>query len=184
MINKKAFRKKKRAEISVLPQDYIERSNEAIAERLLTLPEFQQAKRLFAYCSVGREVDTQAIIKAAAKLGKEIFLPVVLGNGIMEYARFENESLLSPGSLQIPEPGPEAVRDTPKSEDLLLVPGLCFDANRFRQGQGGGYYDRFLPGLPCPTVGLARERLMPVSVPRETHDMAVDILLTESRTLR
>ena len=184
MMNKKAFRKKKRAEISLLPQEYIDRSNEAIAERLLALPEFKTAKRLFAYWSVDREVDTQAIIKAAAKLGKEIFLPVVLGDGIMEYARFENDSLLSMGSLRIPEPGPEAERDTPTAEDLFLVPGLCFDADRFRQGQGGGYYDRYLPGLPCPTVGLARERLMPVSVPREAHDRSVDILLTEARTLR
>lgn len=84
MMNKKAFRKKKRAEISILPQEYIDRSNEAIAERLLALPEFKTAKRLFAYWSVDREVDTQAIIKAAAKFGKEIFLPVVLGDGIME----------------------------------------------------------------------------------------------------
>jgi len=48
MMNKKAFRKKKRAEISILPQEYIDRSNEAIAERLLALPEFKTAKRLFA----------------------------------------------------------------------------------------------------------------------------------------
>ena len=184
MQDKAAFRKKKRAEIRMLPEEYLRQSDAAILAGLLSLPEYRTAGRLFAYCSVGREVDTQEILRLAAADGKEIFLPVVLGDGLMEYARFDGADSLDAGFKDIPEPGPDALRDTPNAQDLLLVPGVCFDVENYRMGQGGGYYDRYLAHTKAITVGLARERLMPVSVPREAFDRPVDILLTDARVLR
>ena len=184
MNDKKAFRAKKRAEIKLLPESYIRESDERITERLSSLPEFAAADRLFAYYSIGNEVDTHRILKLAEKLRKTVFLPVVLGNGVMEYALFDREGALRSGALHIPEPAEEAVRAIPRAGDVILVPALCYDAQRYRLGQGGGYYDRFLENCPAVTVGLARERLMPVSVPREAHDLPVRILLTEARTFR
>jgi len=184
MQDKAAFRRKKRAEIRVLPEEYLSRSDAAVCDRLFSLPEYRNAKRIFAYYSVGREVDTRDILKAAAADGKDIFLPVVLGEGIMEYARFSGAELLAAGFRDIPEPAPDAERAVPQGTDLLLVPGVCFDAENYRMGQGGGYYDRYLARTAVCTAGLARERLMPVSVPREVYDRPVDILVTESRTLR
>lgn len=184
MNDKAAFRTKKRAEIKMLPPEYLSASDEAITQKLLTLPEYRNAKRLFAYCSVGREVNTKQILLSAEADGKAVFLPVVLGGGIMEFAEFNGFGSLDSGIYHIPEPGAAALRDVPEENDLLLVPGLCFDAARYRLGQGGGYYDRYLAKVHCLTVGLARERLMPVAVPREAHDQSVDILLTDSRILR
>ncbi len=184
MIDKKAFRAKKRAEIKLLPEAYVKESDERITERLASLPEFIAADRLFAYYSIGNEVDTHRLLKLAEKLRKTVFLPVVLGNGVMEFALYDRDGALKSGALHIPEPAEEAVRAIPRTGDVILVPGLCFDAERFRIGQGGGYYDRFLKDCPAISVGLARERLMPVAVPRQEHDLPVDILITEARTFR
>ena len=184
MIDKQAFRTQKRAEIRILPEAYIAASDAGIFQQLAALPEFQTAGRIFAYYSVGREADTQRILAQASALGKSIALPVVLGSGRMEYALFERPEQLCPGTLRIPEPSPDMPRVTPVPGDLLLVPGLCFDGEKYRMGQGGGYYDRYLPGCTAVTVGLARERLMPVRVPREVYDRPVDILITEARILR
>lgn len=184
MSDKRAFRKKKRWEIRCLPEAYITDSDAGITRRLVRLPEFLAARRLFAYCSVGREVDTRQILALAAQAGKTVALPVVLGDGLMEYALFQDFEKLRDGALHIPEPGPEAPRLQPAAGDLVLVPGLCFDGERYRMGQGGGYYDRLLERCPSLSVGLARERLMPPHVPREAHDRPVDILITEARTLR
>ena len=184
MGDKRAFRKKKRWEIRCLPESYIADSDAGITRRLVRLPEFCAAKRLFAYCSVGREVDTRQILTLAAQASKAIALPVVLGEGRMEFALFQDFEKLRAGALQIPEPGPEAPRLQPEAGDLILVPGLCFDAEGYRLGQGGGYYDRLLECCPALSVGLARERLMCPDIPREAHDRPVDILITEARTLR
>ena len=184
MIDKKAFRAKKRAEIKLLPESYIKESDERITERLSSLPEFINADRIFAYYSIGNEVDTHRILKLVEKQRKTVFLPVVLGNGIMEFALFDRDGALRSGALHIPEPAEEAVRAIPRKGDVILVPALCYDSSRYRLGQGGGYYDRFLTNCPACSIGLARERLMPVSVPRMDHDLPVEILLTEARIFR
>lgn len=179
MFDKRAFRNSIRAEIRDLPADYLSASDAAIAEHLITLPEFINASRIFAYLSVGREVDTRRIMDTAQKMGKEIYLPVVLGNGIMEFARYDAAARMRDGALHIPEPDASAPRAVPYEQDLIIVPGLCFDADKFRMGQGGGYYDRYLAACSCISVGLARERLMPTAVPKERCDLPVDILVTE-----
>ncbi len=184
MVDKKAFRAKKRAEIKLLPESYIRESDERITEALTSLPEFAAADRIFAYYSIGNEVDTHRILKIAEKQRKTVFLPVVLGNGVMEFALFDREGALKSGALHIPEPAEEAVRAIPRAGDVILVPALCYDVQRYRLGQGGGYYDRFLENCPAVSVGIGRERLMPVSVPREAHDLPVDVLLTEARVFR
>ena len=184
MSAKPDFRKSVRAAIRELPQDYLSFSDAAITERFLALPEFRHAKRIFAYLSVGREVDTAQIIASAVGLGKEVYLPVVQGDGIMEFARYDSAHMLQNGSLNIPEPDASAERAVPCPADLLIVPGLCFDADKYRMGLGGGYYDRYLAKYDVLSVGLARERLMPASVPRETFDLPVKILMTEERIIR
>jgi 5-formyltetrahydrofolate cyclo-ligase len=78
--------------------------------------------------------------------------------------------------------------------DLVLVPGIAFDTECRRLGQGRGYYDSFLlranesnaeKGLrrPC-TVGLCfDEQMLPDGehVPVQEHDMLLDYIVTPSR---
>ena len=72
--------------------------------------------------------------------------------------------------------------DHPVQTDLLLVPCVGFDAARLRLGYGGGYYDRTLASLqPRPyTVGLAFECARVAALPREPHDVPLDLILTET----
>ena len=184
MIDKKAFRVKKRAEIKLLPESYIKDSDARIAKKLSSLPEFAAASRIFAYYSIGNEVDTHWILKLTEKQRKTVFLPVVRGNGLMEFALFDHDGALRSGALHIPEPAEEAMRAIPQKDDIILVPGLCYDAQRYRLGQGGGYYDRFLADCPAVSIGIGRERLMPNAVPRQPHDLPVDVFVTEARVFR
>jgi 5-formyltetrahydrofolate cyclo-ligase len=67
----------------------------------------------------------------------------------------------------------------------VLVPGLAFDATGRRLGYGGGYYDRLLPFLSpaAPRVAGAFEAQIVDSVPTAPHDITVDCIVTEQRTL-
>lgn len=64
---------------------------------------------------------------------------------------------------------------------LLLVPGLAFDANGYRIGYGRGFYDALLDQLPedVLTVGVGFEAQMDLPVPVDPHDLPVNALLSE-----
>jgi 5-formyltetrahydrofolate cyclo-ligase len=68
--------------------------------------------------------------------------------------------------------------------DLLFVPCVGFDADGFRLGYGGGYYDRTLavwPGAKKPlTVGIAYEACRTDALQREAHDIPLDLIVTEA----
>jgi 5-formyltetrahydrofolate cyclo-ligase len=61
---------------------------------------------------------------------------------------------------------------------LVLVPGLAFDAAGGRLGRGGGFYDRFLAGVSCPTVGVCHSCQIVSSVPADPHDRLVGCVVT------
>ena len=152
-----------------------------ITLQVLSLPAFQAAERIFAYCSVVPEVDTHAILAQVRRRGKTVALPVTQPDGQMRFARFDGA--LVPGRFGIPEPPRSARTLLPQPGDLMLVPALAYDRAGRRLGRGGGYYDRLLPQLHCPTVLICREQLMSPEVPVEEHDMRCTMLVTEKGIL-
>ena len=54
------------------------------------------------------------------------------------------------------------------------------------QDLGGGWYDRLLPGLrpDCLTVGVGFDIQLRPELPTERHDVGVQCVVTETRTLR
>ncbi len=67
--------------------------------------------------------------------------------------------------------------------DLVLVPGLAFDAHRNRIGYGRGYYDRFLAQVAAPRIGLIPDALLVEAVPVDDHDVPVDLVVTDTTTI-
>lgn len=69
---------------------------------------------------------------------------------------------------------------------VFVVPGLAFDEQGNRLGHGVGYYDRLLSQAPASTllVGTALERRIFPEIPTDEHDVAMDVLVTESRVIR
>ena len=177
--DKQSLRTKKRSELEALPQSYIDESNAAIEARLLSLPEYLDAKRVFSYFSVGREVKTQGIISRALTDGKQVALPVCETGGKMSFRLIQSLSELCPGKFGIPEPAPDAPELTPRAGDIMIVPALCCDEHGNRLGHGAGYYDRYLAQCDCFTVCLCRKRMLESVIPTEPTDIAVSLVLTE-----
>lgn len=65
--------------------------------------------------------------------------------------------------------------------DVVIVPGVAFDRKGGRLGYGGGYYDRFLPQLRpnALKIGIAYQLQMVEQLPMETHDIPLDLIVTE-----
>ncbi len=179
MENKKAFRDSVLDKISALSDEYIRESNDGIFRNFLSLSEYKNAATIFAYISEKREPDTVKIIHAALSSGKRVALPVSLPGGIMEPRLIADLDELVPGRFGIPAPPDSAPLVLRDEIDMIIVPAVTFDANGYRLGRGGGYYDRFLAGSAAFSVGLGRQRLI-MPVPLESHDMNVNCLITES----
>lgn len=177
--DKQALRTKKRSELEALPQGYIDESNAAIEAKLLSLPEYLNAKRVFVYFGIGREVKTQGIISRALAAGKQVALPVCQDCGNMSFRLISDLSELRSGKFGIPEPSPDAPELTPRAGDIMIVPALCCDEHGNRLGHGAGYYDRYLANCDCFTVCLCRKRMLESIIPTEPTDIAVSLVLTE-----
>lgn len=177
--DKQSLRSKKRSELETLPQSYIDENNTAIEAKLLALPEYLAAKRVFVYFSIGREVKTQGIISHALAAGKPVALPVCQDGGNMRFRLISSLRDLHPGKFGIPEPAPDAPELTPQAGDIVIVPALCCDEHGNRLGHGAGYYDRYLEQCDCFTVCLCRRHMLESAVPTEPTDIAVKLVLTE-----
>ena len=180
---KAQLRKEILDEISALPEDYVAASDEGIFHRVLALPEFVTSRNILIYHSVSREPATPGIAQAALTGGKTVAFPLCFRGGIMQARIVASLSELRPAMLGIPAPPETAPAIAPGELDLVIVPALAFDLKGFRIGYGGGYYDRYLSGIPAITVGITRERLLRDELPAERHDVAVRCIITEERTL-
>ncbi len=163
----------------------------AISDKLLGLKEFEAADIIMMYMDFRNEVKTDRIIAEALARGKKVALPVIDNSeGKRELRIFlvnDPEKDLVKCGYGILEP------DTTRAEQvdagrigLVLVPGVSFGMNRHRIGYGAGYYDRFLSGLApeVPKIGLAFEFQLTESIPACEFDVAMDMIITESRIIR
>jgi 5-formyltetrahydrofolate cyclo-ligase len=163
------------------PEEEIARASQVIEARVRELPEFQSAQVLAMYHAMPSEPATRGLIGAALGLGKQVVLPL-FGHDEPELGFFVSWDRLVPGPLGIAQPAGPAIPIA--RVDLFLVPGLAFDRAGFRLGRGKGYYDRLLArrspqALMC---GVCFDDVLVERLPRESHDIPMDRLLTPAAT--
>ena len=179
MADKAAFRESIKALEHQIPAAQRLESDQALRDAFLRLPQLAGAETVLLYYGMGFEVDTRPLLDTLLRRGKRVLLPRCLPAGGMEARRYEPDKLRR-HRYGMWEPGPVCEAVEAARIDLILVPGLCFDRQRFRLGRGGGYYDRYLAGYGGFTVGLCRDALLQAAVPREDWDMSVSLVLTET----
>lgn len=161
--------------------------SQQITDRVMQLPEYESANCVMWYVDVRDEVRTRHALPGALKSGKRIVIPYcVLGE--LELFHLESMNELETGMYSILEPLAELREVAPKrvdvsALDLILVPGVAFDARGGRTGHGKGYYDKLLENArpDTPLVSLAFECQMFDEIPMQPHDIYMDKVVTESR---
>ena len=158
----------------------------AIMGRLLSLKAVKQARTIFAYAAMEDEVQTEALISSLLEMGKRVALPLITGKRTMEAVLVPAMDALEYGAYHI-----LTVREDrrvvlpPQEIDCVLVPGVAFDMDGTRLGMGGGYYDVFLPKIPCAVkIAMAYSCQIVESVPKLSHDCGVDWIVTEKGSFR
>ncbi len=160
-------------------KEVLERSRE-IWEKLKELNEFRKAKTILFYYSIKNEVRTDFMIKEV--LGsKKVALPSIKDDFIVPI-EVKDLKLMKKGKFGIPEPIGDEI--SLKDIDLVIVPGIAFDLEGYRIGYGKGYYDNFLRKIVCKKIGLAYDFQIVKKLPRNSYDVPVDIIITETRIIK
>ncbi len=68
--------------------------------------------------------------------------------------------------------------------DLILVPLLAFDKDGHRLGYGQGHFDKYLHQHKVITIGVGFSGQEVDKIPRQSHDFALEYLLTEKGLIR
>ena len=163
--------------------------SDAIADRLLALPEYKAAGTIECYVAMPDEVQTVRIIGEALRVGKRVIVPVVdRAQRMLTFSELKHPAIeLRAGHFGILEPASEYVRPLPlESAQLVIVPVVAWDERGNRIGHGAGYYDRALAPLPkhCVSFGLAAEAQRAAAIPAEAYDVRLDAVVTERRVVR
>ena len=159
------------------------RDAEAVCVRILALPAYRDARVVMAYAAARGEIALDAVMADALAQGKALALPLCVGPGEMQARRVTAIEQLHPGRYGIMAPADSCPPVVPEDIGLVLVPGVAFDARGGRLGQGGGYYDRFLPQTRALRVGICPETALLESVPMRAHDMRMNAIVTPERTI-
>lgn len=152
------------------------------AERLLEMsleatpeleknPHYNDANIVMLYHPLWDEVDVKPLFERALLAGKRVILPTVKGDDIIP-VEITASTRWVVGDYNILEPIAEPyVGDI----DLVVVPGVAFDAKGNRLGRGKGYYDRFLENFPNTyRLGICFTFQMVESVPVEPFDLPMN----------
>ncbi|MBO5538154.1 MAG: 5-formyltetrahydrofolate cyclo-ligase [Prevotella sp.] len=143
----------------------------SVINRLLAHPRMQAAQSVLLFHSLPDEVFTHHAIEQLFRQGRQVFLPVVVGDGLMQMGLYAGSEALHQGAFHILEPEPV----TEATVDVAVVPGVAFDAQGNRLGRGKGYYDRFLSLHPeVYKLGLCFPFQLVSEVPASPHDVPVD----------
>lgn len=180
---KRLLRARARSLREALGADAIAEWSAAIRRRLCDTSAIRGAGTVFCYLSIGREVDTRALIDDLVAAGKRVLVPSIVGRGHMEACPFRGWSRLRAGPLGIPAPAGEP--PWTDAVDVALVPGVAFDIRGRRLGLGAGYYDRWLAAHAVGArIGLAFEIQILADLPADAYDQQMDLVVTERRVLQ
>ena len=131
------------------------------------------SQTIVAYYPLSDEVDIRPLLDEWIAEGKSVILPKVTGDDTMELRCYTSHDDLQEGAFHILEPVGELFTDF-ASIDVVLVPGVAFDAEGHRLGRGRGYYDRFLRTLTVQTIGVCFDFQKVDEVPFDKYDIPVD----------
>ena len=104
-------------------------------------------------------------------------LPVVEKNNLMKFYPWKKNDVLAVNEFGMLEP----IKAEAKIPNVIIVPLLAYDKNKFRLGYGKGYYDRYLNKYKkdTMTVGVAFSFQKHNKLPINKNDIKLDFILTE-----
>ena len=141
---------------------------------------FSKNIKIGGYFPINYEIDCLEILQNLEESGHKISLPVTRKGNKMDFFEWSHKDPLLIGKIGIPEP----LSKKKIYPDILLVPSVAFNKNKFRLGCGGGYYDRYIQKIKkikkILAIGMAFSFQEVKKLPTNEYDKKLDLIFTES----
>ena len=126
------------------------------------------------------ELNVLKLLELNTIFDKDILLPVTDKNNLMNFFSWKKKDVLFVNEFGLLEP----FKTQAKVPDVVLVPMLAFDKNKYRLGYGKGFYDRYLNKYlkqfkNILTVGVAFSFQKHHKLPINRNDVKLDFIITE-----
>ena len=171
VIEKAELRKRMRM-VRDMVDDHLMRSVQLWAG-VAELEEYRRASSVMAFVGFNGEPDTDPLFARLSVEGKRLLLPRVEPSGIVAV---DGDSPMAVSKFGVSEPtGPPVGLG---EIDFVIVPGLAFTTAGDRLGYGQGYYDRFLPTVAAPSIGVCFTEQLVDEMPLAAHDVRVGMVVS------
>lgn len=187
-VDRDVLRAQLRCERAKLDEGIIKAHSTAICDNAMTL--LGDARHVAGYYAFGAEVDLSLLMATLGRQEKHTYVPIVLPEFRMQFARVDEATPITLNRYGIKEPQVDESTCRDASQlDAVLVPLVGFDEGCNRMGMGGGYYDRNFAHRhntqgPPLLIGVAYEMQCVNSVHAQSWDVPLDYVVTETRILK
>ena len=147
------------------------------------LIKFKVKKNLFnlaLYYPSSFEINVLKILELNFISKKNLLLPIIEKNNLMNFFPWKKNDTLLVNKYGMLEP----IKSKQNIPDIMLVPLLAFDKDKYRLGYGKGFYDRYLNRYlkkfkNIITIGVAFSFQKYHKLPVNNKDVKLNYILTE-----
>ena len=165
---------------ATLSPEALTEQSRALSEDVLSLDVFKNADTILLFSSTRNEPDLCFLAKESLTRGISVAYPISLTDSYtITFRCISSLDDLKKGAYGILEPDIDAPTPVLTSRSLCIVPALAYDKKGTRLGYGKGYYDKFLSNFPGISVGIAMDSFLCHRLPKDPHDVPLDILITK-----
>ena len=183
MEEKDRVRKQILASRNALTIEDITNKSTLVIENLIPL--LNNKKHIGCYSAIGSEVQLTTLYRTLLQQNKHLLFPKSSQKGyIFEAVTSLDDLTLGKYNVLEPKDTLHQSNSDKHKIDLFFVPGVAFDKSGNRLGYGKGYYDQLLHHTTGLKIGICFDCQVVDAIPNETHDIKMDIIVTESRIIQ
>lgn len=150
-----------------------------MADTLLEIIDVLKPGLVLLYMSLPGEPDLSMLMLRLWDRQIKTAVPRCMDGKTIEFFEIDGFDRLSAGCFGIREPDPlKCVRVNRFDNSLCIIPGLAFDPEGTRVGNGAGYYDRFLKDYGFLKIGVCYQKFLWERLPKEACDIPMDLIVT------
>ena len=153
-------------------------------EKIFKILNIKKDINIGGYYPINSEIGCLEVLEQLEKKKYKLSLPVTKKNSNMDFYEWSFGETLRINKRGIPEP----IAKKKVFPDILIVPLVGFDKEKFRLGYGGGFYDRYISKIlkfkKIFTIGFAFSFQEIKKIPINQFDQKLDFILTNNGTIK